>query len=456
MKNNNVVTNLAQNFDPAEKAQGRANIDAAALSSAFDASGNLVASGDITFDPNKIYVGGTEVMAQLQSDWEEADPGSLAYILHKPTITDNVYLAEYGVATVSEISTAKNAGKIVYTLIPGTYYPTVAYLREVTRNGAAANFSSVVSGGSSVKTASVDSAGNWTNATVNLATVSDSSLIQKLNYGDSSPSRVSTLLIDSDDPEGYAQLKADNGYQGNLVVGPYKGLLDSGINGGSGLGTSTKPLYIDGNANFVECDPLQKELTAGYRIEIVPGANDTTRINNTMHESVVSSCLLWDTLANNYDFDYYWGNWRIHVHLKGFSDWANDEDAIHIRIEHVFKSEASTKIKCGSYQVQNFYPYQSGNSYDFNNVHWEYDGRDPYTTATTPDQYGFKFHLNTSTPTRKMPSDQKAHRFIVDTGAPYGDWLELDASVRFLIPNAAPAGNAIYLLLKGKYAYSYS
>ena len=54
MKNNNVVTNLAQNFDPAEKAQGRANIDAAALSSAFDASGNLVASGDITFDPNKI------------------------------------------------------------------------------------------------------------------------------------------------------------------------------------------------------------------------------------------------------------------------------------------------------------------------------------------------------------------------------------------------------------------
>ena len=54
-----------------------------------------------------------------------------------------------------------------------------------------------------------------------------------------------------------------------------------------------------------------------------------------------------------------------------------------------------------------------------------------------------------------MPSDQKAHRFIVDTGAPYGDWLELDASVRFKIPNAAPSSNSIYLLLKGKYAYSY-
>lgn len=456
MKNNNVVTNIAQNFDADEKAQGRANIDAAGITSAFDSSGSLVASGDITFDPSKIYVGGTEVFTQLQSDWNESDSASMAYILHKPTIPDNVYLAEYGVATVAEISAARNAGKVVFTLIPGTYYPTVAYLREITRHGAAANFSSVVSSDSAVKTATVDGNGSWSNGTVNLATVSGSSLIQKLNYGDSDPSRVSTLLIDSDDPEGYAQIKADNAAVGNLVVGPYKGLLDSGINSGSGLGTSTKPLYIDDSSHFVECDPLQKELTAGYRIEIVPGANDTTRINNTMHESVVNTCLIWDTLANNYDFDYYWGNWRIHVHLKGFSDWANDSDAIHIRINHVYASEAAQKIKCGSYQVQNFYPYQNGNTYEFSNVLWAYDGRDPYTTATIPDQYGFAFHLYTSTPTSQMPTDQKAHRFIVDTGAPYGEWLELDASVRFLIPDAAPASNTIYLLLKGKYAYSYS
>lgn len=365
-----------------------------------------------------------------------------------PESTSEVFLAEYGVATVADISAAKNAGKEVFTLIPGTYYPTVAYLREVTRNGASANFASVVSNDSNVKTASVDSSGNWSNSTVNLAKTSDTSLVQKLNYGDQAPSRVSTLLIDNDDPEGYSQIKADNVTQGHLVVGPYKGLLDSGV---PGVGGANAPIYIDSNGTFQQCNTL----SAGAKISINPGANNTTVISNAMHESVVNSCLIWDTLANNYDYDYYWGNWRIHVHLKAFSDWAQDDGAIHIRIEHVYKSEAAQKIKCGSYQVENFYPYQSGNAYDFSNAHWYYDGNDPYTTATNPDPYGFKFHLNAATPTRQMPTDQKAHRFIVDTGAPYGEWLELDASVRYLVPNAAPSGNAIYLLMKAKYAYSY-
>lgn len=422
MKQTKVAANFQQDFSEPEKAQARANIGAAA-------------SADIPAAP-------------VQSDWNETNTSSLAYIQNKPEIPDNVFLAEYDVATVAEISSAKNAGKVVFTLIPGTYYPTVAYLREVTRNGSSANFASVVSDGASVKTASVNSSGTWSNATVNLSKTTDSSLVQAKYYGDLEPTRVSTLLIDSDDPEGYAQIKADNVTQGHLVVGPYKGLLDSGI---PGVGDATTPVYIDSNGTFQSCNAL----TQGYRISIGPGANNTTVIANTMHESVVNTCLLWDTLANNYDYDYYWGTWRIHVHLKAFSDWAQDDGAIHIRINHVYASEASTKIKCGSYQVQNYFPYQNGNTYEFSNVHWYYDGNDPYTTATNPDPYGFTFHLNNSTPTRQMPTDQAAHRFIVDTGAPYGEWLELDASIRFLVTNAAPASNAIYLLLKGKYAYSY-
>lgn len=282
------------------------------------------------------------------------------------------------------------------------------------------------------------------------------SLVQKLNYGDLNPTNVSTLLIDNDDPEGYSLVKADGGTQGHLIAGPYKTLLDSGINGGAGKGDSTTPLYVNGSGQFAECDPMQKELTAGYRISIGPGANNTTVIANTMHESVVSSCLLWDTLANNYDYDYYWGNWRVHVHLQAFSDWTQNDGAIHIRINHAYAAEAAQKIKCGSYQIQNFFPYKNGNSYDFTNSHWVYDGADPYTTATTPDPYGFTFHLMNTTPTRQMPDTQAAHRFLVDTGAPYGEWLELDASVRFLVPNAQPSGNAIYLLFKAKYAYPYT
>ena len=74
--------------------------------------------------------------------------------------------------------------------------------------------------------------------------------IKKKDYGDTDPSNVSTLLIDSDDPEGYSLLKADNSIKGYLVAGPYKTLLDSGVNG---VGGSSTPVYIDGNGQFATC-----------------------------------------------------------------------------------------------------------------------------------------------------------------------------------------------------------
>ena len=108
MKNNNVVTNLAQNFDPAEKAQGRANIDAAGITSAFDASGNLVASGDITFDPDKIYVGGTEVLGLVQSDWNMSDSADMSYIKNKPTIPSGQVQSDWSEVNSADMSYIKN------------------------------------------------------------------------------------------------------------------------------------------------------------------------------------------------------------------------------------------------------------------------------------------------------------------------------------------------------------
>lgn len=73
------------------------------------------------------------------------------------------------------------------------------------------------------------------------------SIVQKLDYGDTSASTVSTLLIDADDPENYTLLKADNSTKGYLVQGPYKTLLDSGVNG---VGDTTTPIYIDTDGTF--------------------------------------------------------------------------------------------------------------------------------------------------------------------------------------------------------------
>lgn len=76
------------------------------------------------------------------------------------------------------------------------------------------------------------------------------SIVQKLDYGDTSASTVSTLLIDADDPEGYAVVKCDGSNKGALVQGPFKTLLDSGVNG---IGDTTTPVYVDANGQFATC-----------------------------------------------------------------------------------------------------------------------------------------------------------------------------------------------------------
>ena len=207
--------------------------------------------------------------AQVQSDWAQSDSGNVSFIRNKPDlsvyatqsdlaskqdvltaganidITNNVisteqvmvtagtgvtvtqsynptsnvieyevsaaasapevFYAEYNVATVSDISAAKTAGKLVYTLIPGTYYPTVAYLRETTRNGAKANFASPVSDAGSVKVASVDSDGVWSSDTLNLATM-----------GDISPHKVA--FVDTGDSYQVVENYRSQGYEIILTV----------------------------------------------------------------------------------------------------------------------------------------------------------------------------------------------------------------------------------------------
>ena len=76
------------------------------------------------------------------------------------------------------------------------------------------------------------------------------SVVKKIDYGESSASTVSTLLIDSDDPENYSAIKADGSIKGYLVQGPYKTLVDSGINGGSGVGDASTPIYVDTDGTF--------------------------------------------------------------------------------------------------------------------------------------------------------------------------------------------------------------
>lgn len=84
---------------------------------------------------------------------------------------------------------------------------------------------------------------------------------------------VSALKINSDDPDGYAYVTADDVGQGYLVSGPYKKLLDAGINSGFGVGDSATPIYIDSDGTF-------KTVSATFTQEQSDWAeNDNTQVD---------------------------------------------------------------------------------------------------------------------------------------------------------------------------------
>ena len=399
----------------------------------------------------------------VKSDWNAA-AGSAAEILNKPTIPDNVFLAEYGVATVAEISAAKNAGKEVFTLIPGTYFSTVAYLREVTRNGANANFASVTSDGASVKTATVDSSGNWSNTTVNLATTTDSSLIQKKNYGDPEPSRVATLLIDSDDPEGYAQVKADNATKGYLVKGPYATLLDSGVNG---VGDGDTPVYIDSDGTFKSCNAL----TAGSNVQIngtTISATDTTYtagsyisisnanvITNTMHLDTTGLMISYNTLGNSGVTTHSFGPWRIELTKDAMATWdsgLSGSESVHLKFAHSDFLDGS--IIHGKTLVDIYYPWKDGNYSDVYTGHnqWPFDG-----TYSSGNLNGFPIYLESPTDAdsvnRACPKKMRGFKFTVNCGINSPDWLECTVNPLYINSNTSIQSNAARLLIQVKYFY---
>lgn len=448
----------------------------------------LVAGGNITLTPNAnddsltisatdttytagsgLALNGTEfsnTAPNVKSDWNAA-AGSAAEILNKPTIPDNVFHAEYGVATVAEISAAKNAGKEVFTLIPGTYYSTVAYLREVTRNGANANFASVTSDGASVKTATVDSSGNWSNATVNLATTTDSSLVQKKNYGDTEPSRVATLLIDSDDPEAYAQVKADNATKGYLVQGPYKVLLDSGINNGSGVGDGNTPVYIDSDGTFKSCNAL----TAGSNVQIngtTISATDTTYtagsyiditnnvITNTMHQDTYGLMISYNTLGNSGTTTHSIGPWRIQVTKAAMAAWDSVTGATSLHIAFAHQDYLDGSIVNGRILVDTLTPWADGAFSTVYTAHNQWGFVGTYAQGGSNEGFGLQLISPGADPdgnARSCPKTMRGYHFTVNCGINGPDWLECDASLLYINNNTSLTSNAARLLLRFKYFY---
>lgn len=120
--------------------------------------------------------------------------------------------------------------------------------------------------------------------------------IAKKDYGALANTELSSLVLDADDPDGYVDVRANNGVMGELVSGPYATLLNSGV---QGVGDATHGIYIDANGEFAQGNAV------GSTIETTtsPYTTSTAQSRVTIHDPGSDfGSLVKDQSSNNIGF----------------------------------------------------------------------------------------------------------------------------------------------------------
>ena len=183
-----------------------------------------------------IYSSGGGSFTQEQSDWAEEDNTQVDYIKNKPT---PVALEAISPLYITDETSASKIGIYSSAFPDMTDYATKEYVDSATSGKQ----DSLTFGYTDNKISSINSSAIYSTGG------GGGSDIYRKTYGGSEIA-VSALKIDSDDPDGYAYVTADDVGQGYLVQGPYKKLLDAGINSEHGVGDSATPIYIDIDGTF--------------------------------------------------------------------------------------------------------------------------------------------------------------------------------------------------------------
>ena len=200
-------------------------------------SGNATANISVPTDTSDLtngagYITASQVPAQVNADWNSTSGAS--EILNKPTIptvNDGTLTIQVNGTQLATFSANQSSASTANIAVP-------------------TDTSDLTNGAGFITSSQIPTQVNadWT-ASSGTAEILHKPTLATKTYGGSNV-ELSSLVIDSDDPEGYSILKADNSIKGYLVAGPYKTLLDSGVNG---VGDSSTPVYIDGNGQFATC-----------------------------------------------------------------------------------------------------------------------------------------------------------------------------------------------------------
>lgn len=491
-----VLANCEQGLSTTEKAQARRNIDAQAT---------LVAGNNITIDPATNEISASDSV-QVQSNWAETDSGDPSYIQNKPDVpeivrrTASIPSTETSVDKLAFVTNGRvmgdsavlgliapegsqsQAGKVLtlhYSGSPGlttaqwddTQAPDISLIQHgqagieetpVDKLELDFDFGTVTADGTDVGlVAPVPQSGdNGKTIRVNYDTLEYVDMPKGVFYGRYTGS-ASTNTPFSDYYNAYNEgkgvfmvvnaLGGDKVYELDQIDSTravFRRTLGSLVNGNYGNVASEMVLvYQSDNSYLFKSCNIQGQITAGYMISLTPGANSTTVVSNAMHPSTISQCMYYDTLANVDDHTAFFGPWRVAIHKDAITSWGSGG----IWVAITYAGASASTVSCGSYRLSCYYPYEDANTFTESNVHYTYDGTDPYQNSG--HQYGYGIVL--VTPDRSEPATQSAYRWRVDSGKPYGDWLDISAEVRFIGGSAAPSSNSIALILKGSYAYHY-
>ena len=213
MKQPYVSTLIEQDFTSAERALGRHNIHA-------------ISSADL-----EGYA--TQEWVQDQNYITSADLPDVSDMATKTWTSENFY------------PDTNPSGFITSADLPDlSEYATTQYVDNSINSATSGKQDKLTFGYTDNKISSINSS-----AIYSTGGGGSGSEIYRKPYG-GSETFVSAMKINSDDPDGYAYVTADDVGQGYLVSGPYKKLLDAGINSGYGVGDSATPIYIDNDGTF--------------------------------------------------------------------------------------------------------------------------------------------------------------------------------------------------------------
>lgn len=239
-----------------QTANGEVSIECSYISAATSSVTGLMSSSD------KSKLDGIASGAQVnQNAWSNLHVGSTT--ISADSATDTLTLVAGSNVTLTPDATNDSltisATDTQYTAGPNIDILSGIISTEKTVVAAGSNISVTSSLDSQTRTLTYTVSGSGS-PQVNADWDANSGVSQILNkptlqykpYGGSA-GKLTSLLVDADDPEGYVSVSVNGGGAGGLVAGPYAGLLNSGVNG---VGDSDTPIYINSSGEFATCTNL--------------------------------------------------------------------------------------------------------------------------------------------------------------------------------------------------------